>query len=94
MFKNGKFRHVSESKWNLKRFFKPKFKPKFCLLNRLPVDLSVLADEVGELGDLVEGVDVGHPVEVEVVGPHLLPQVAPLQRQRKHRVENRSGGTF
>ena len=27
-FKNGKFRHVAESEWNLKPFFKPKLKPK------------------------------------------------------------------
>ena len=36
MFKNGWFRHVPESKWNLKPFFEPKLKPKICLLNRLP----------------------------------------------------------
>ena len=36
LFKNGQFRHVSESKWNLKLFFKPKFKPKISLLNWAP----------------------------------------------------------
>ena len=36
MFKNGWFRHVSESKRNLDPFFKPKLKPKSVLLNRIP----------------------------------------------------------
>ena len=49
------------------------------LVGLVPVDLAVLADEVSELGDLVERVDVGHPVEVEVVRTNLLPQVATLK---------------
>ena len=36
MFKNGYFRYVSESKWNLNPFFKPKQKPIFFLLNCVP----------------------------------------------------------
>ena len=35
-FKKGKFRHVTESKWNLKPFFKPKLKPKKVILNCHP----------------------------------------------------------
>ena len=31
------FRHVTESKWNLKPFFKPKLKPNFSQLNCHPV---------------------------------------------------------
>ena len=31
MFKNGLFRHASESKWNLNPFFKLKLEPKFFL---------------------------------------------------------------
>ena len=35
--KMGSSWHVSESKWNLNPFFKPKLKPKFCfLLNLVP----------------------------------------------------------
>ena len=32
-FKNGQFRHVTESKWNLNPFFKPKLEPKLFLMN-------------------------------------------------------------
>ena len=32
------FRHVTESKWNLKPFFKPKLKPNFSQLNCHPAD--------------------------------------------------------
>ena len=35
-FKNGKFKHVTESKWNLYQFFKPKIEPKLLLLNCHP----------------------------------------------------------
>ena len=33
------FRHVTESKWNLKPFFKPKLKPNFSQLNCHPAGL-------------------------------------------------------
>ena len=74
MLKNGKFRHVSELQWNINPFFKPKLKPKICLLNRLPegpvadVALEGLGARVdalvpGELRRPREGlVAVGAPV--------------------------------
>ena len=42
------FRHVTESKWNLKPFFKPKLKPNFSQLNCHPgVETVVVAAVVG-----------------------------------------------
>ena len=65
MSKIGQLRHVSESKWDLKSFFKPKVKPNFFLLHRFPVKaLAAVAPTVA-----AAGAAVAHAVDPALVVP-------------------------
>ena len=60
----GNSDNLSGSKWNLKPFFKPKFKPKIFLLNCLPVAEEGPPREVQHrLGE--EGAHADHEQDVE-----------------------------